>query len=121
MNLFLDTIKSNFISSQVVAVNDLGVEDIQQTRNESNVHGNKVYMARSNLSVNELGALWEVNMPVGEDMLRDSLHTDVPLSNISVDKKHNDLLFLKVVIFLWSLSSLENMILSWLQAWEKII
>lgn len=39
-------------------------------------------------------------MPVGEDMLRDSLHTDVPLSNISVDKKRNDLLFLKVVIFL---------------------
>lgn len=92
MNLFLNIIKSKFISSQVVAVNDLGVEDIKQWRNDPYTIDNKVYKACSNLSVNELGALWEVNMPVGEDMLRDSLHTDVPLSNISRDKKRNDLL-----------------------------
>lgn len=40
-----------------------------------------------------------VNMPVGEDIACDSLLTDVPLSNISVDKNRNDLLFLKVAIF----------------------
>ena len=93
MNLFLNIFKSKFISSQVVAVNDLGVEDIKKRRNDPYTYGTKVYKASSNLSVNELGALWEVNMPVGEDMLRDSLHTDVPLSNISRDKKRNDLLF----------------------------
>lgn len=60
-------------------MNDLGVEDLQKIWNDPYTYGGKVYKAKSNLSVNELGALWEVNMPVGEDMVRDSLHTDVPL------------------------------------------
>lgn len=119
MNLFLNIIKSKFISSQVVPVNDLGVGNIRRWRNSPYSYDIKVQKAASKLSVNELGALWEVNMPVGEDMLRDSLHTDVPLSNISMDKNRNDLFFLKVVIFLWSLSSPKNMNFDLIAVLEK--